>query len=70
MSRWHSIIYFQVVDNIYESHKELLTSLNLVWLDTEVSSQAVHAKGAPLDQCWGFIVAPQDPLHDLITTKE
>ena len=34
MSRWHSIIYFQVVDNIYESHKELLTSLNLVWLDT------------------------------------
>lgn len=70
MSRWHSIIYFQVVDNIYESHKELLTFLNSVWLDTKVSSQAVHAKGAPLDQFWGFIVAPQDPLHDLITTKE
>jgi hypothetical protein len=29
--------------------------LDAVWLDPEAFSQAIHAKGCPLTQCWGFI---------------
>ncbi|KAK3734504.1 hypothetical protein QZH41_010192 [Actinostola sp. cb2023] len=50
-----SVIFNEIVDDIYERYKELLTSLDLVWLDPEMFSQVIHAKGSPLTQCWGFI---------------
>ena len=43
------------MDDIFNRHKHLLESLNLVWLDLDRFADAIHAKGAPLDRCWGFI---------------
>lgn len=50
------------MDDIYDRHAHLLDSLDLVWLDPEIFSQAIHAKGAPLTQCWGFIDATPRPI--------
>jgi len=36
--------------------------LDLVWLDTESFAAAVHAKGAPLRQCFGFIDGTVRPI--------
>ena len=33
----------------------MLTSLDLAWLDPAIFADAIHRKGAPLNQCWGFI---------------
>ncbi|KAK2552030.1 hypothetical protein P5673_027052 [Acropora cervicornis] len=46
-----SLIFSKVMDDIYERFNHFLTSLDLVWLDPEMFSQAVEAKGAPLHQC-------------------
>ena len=43
------------MDDIYERFNHLLTSLDLVWVDPELSSEAIEAKGAPLQRCWGVI---------------
>ncbi len=43
------------MDDLYDRFKHLLDNLDLVWLDPELFSQAIHNKGAPLNQCWGFI---------------
>ena len=48
------------MDDIYERFNHLLTSLDLVWLDPELFSQAVEAKGAP--QCWGIIDGTPRPI--------
>ena len=40
----------------------LLNSLELVWLDPEMFANAIHDKGAPLDQCWGFIDGTARPI--------
>ncbi|XP_070536586.1 uncharacterized protein [Ptychodera flava] len=50
-----SIIFNTIVEHIYEEFGHLLTSLNLVWLDLVTFAEAVHNKGATLDNCWGFI---------------
>ena len=50
------------MDDVYERFNHLLTSLDLVWLDPELFSQAVVAKGAPLHQCWGFIGGTPRPI--------
>lgn len=50
------------MDDIYERFNHLLTSLDLVWLDPELFSQAVEAKGAPLHHCWGFIDGTPRPI--------
>ena len=51
-----------MLDDIYERFNHLLTSLDLVWLDPELFSQAVEAKGAQLHQCWGFIDGTPRPI--------
>ena len=33
-----------------------------MWLDPEVMSNTIHAKGAPLSQCWGFIDGSARPI--------
>ncbi|KXJ13842.1 protein ALP1-like isoform X2 [Exaiptasia diaphana] len=57
-----SLIFNEVIDDIYESHHHLIDALDLVWLDPQTFSQAIHAKGAPLDQCWGFIDGTPRPI--------
>lgn len=52
----------QVIDDVYERFKHLLTSLDLIWLDPEAFSAAVHAKGAALQNCWGFIDGTARPI--------
>ena len=55
-------LFFQIMDDIYTRFSHLLKSLDLVWLDLEAFSAAIHAKGAPLDQCWGFIDGTIRPI--------
>lgn len=43
------------MDDIHERFNHLLTSLDLVWLHPELFSEAIEAKGAPLQWCWGVI---------------
>ena len=49
------IVTYRHFNDIYDHHPHLLNLLDLVWLDPEIFSQAIHAKGAPLTQCWGFV---------------
>ena len=51
------------MDDICEKFNHLLTSLDLVWLDAEMFSQAVETKGAPLHQCKGFIDGTPRPIE-------
>ena len=44
-----------MLDDVFEKFKERLTSLDHVWLNPQAFSDAVHAKGAALENCWGFI---------------
>ena len=55
-------LFFQIMDDTYMRFSHLLKSLDLVWLDLEAFSAAIHAKGAPLDQCWGFIDGTIRPI--------
>ena len=52
----------QIVDDIYTRFNEPLTSLDLVWLDPAAFSDAVHSKGAALNNCWGFIDGTVRPV--------
>ena len=45
----------QIVEHIHGEFGHLLTSLDLVWLDPVTFAEAIHNKGAALDNCWGFI---------------
>lgn len=40
----------------------LLTSLDLTWLDPALFSEVIHRKGAPLNQCWGFVDGTARPI--------
>ena len=51
------------MDDLHDRFKHLLDSLDLVWLDPELFSQVINNKGAPLNQCWGFI---DGGLQDLL----
>lgn len=50
-----SMAFNMIIDDLYTRFSPLLTSLDLVWLDPGLFSNAIHRKGAPLDQVWGFI---------------
>ena len=50
------------MDDIYDRFHHLLDSLDLVWLDPEAFAEAVHEKGAPLTECWGFIDGTPRPI--------
>ena len=63
---------------IYNRRNYLLNIMNQVWLPPnclQLLADAIHAKGAPLDNCWGFIdrtVAGQESIRELFImgTKE
>lgn len=60
---FHLYIFFiQIIDDVYDRFGHLLRDLDLVWLDTESFAAAVHAKGAPLRQCFGFIDGTVRPI--------
>ena len=50
------------MDDIYDRFAHLIQSLDLVWLDPELFSRVIHDKGAPLEQCWGFIDGTTRPI--------
>ena len=55
-----------VINNhIFETHGPLLTNLNQPWLSThqlQEFADALHHKGAPLSNCWGFIDGTVRPI--------
>ena len=53
-----SMIANLVVDHLYNRYSYLLSDLNQPWLSPEnlqSFAEAIHKKGATLDNCWGFI---------------
>lgn len=57
-----SLIFNTIMDDLYDRFQHLLDSLDLVWLDPEFFSQVINNKGAPLNQCWGFIDGTARPI--------
>ena len=52
----------QVIVDIHRRFGNLLTDLDLVWMEPQVLASAIQAKGAPLDQCIGFIDGTVRPI--------
>ena len=53
-----SLITNAVINYIYDTHRHLLTTLDHPWMAREnlkEMADAVHAKGAPIQSCWGFV---------------
>ena len=47
-----------VVDYLFDRYSYLLHNLNQAWLSSQnlqMYADAIHNKGAALDNCWGFI---------------
>ena len=54
-----------VVDHIIDRFGYLLTSLEHPWLSRhylQLFAAAIHNKGAPLDNCWGFVDGTVRPI--------
>ena len=59
------LITSEVTDHIYNNHGYLLTSLNLPWLQPhrlEEHANAIHSRGAALENCWGFVNGTVRPI--------
>ena len=55
-----------VIDDIYERYGTLLLSLDQPWLsraNLKSFADAIHAKGAALTTCWGFVDGTVRPLY-------
>ena len=52
----------QVLDDVYEKFKDRLAKIDHVWLDMARFSEAIHAKGAALQNCWGLIDGTVRPI--------
>ncbi|XP_068713526.1 uncharacterized protein [Montipora foliosa] len=50
-----SMAFDMITNDLYARFSPRLTSLDLVWLNPGLFSDAIHRKGAPLEQVWGFI---------------
>ena len=53
-----SIISNLVLDAIYSVHRHLLNSFTAPWMSPRNLAgycEAIHNKGAALDNCWGFV---------------
>ncbi|XP_028415880.1 uncharacterized protein LOC114539446 [Dendronephthya gigantea] len=57
-----SLIFNEIVNDLYNRFSFLLTQLNLAWLDPQIFCDAIHARGAPLRNCWGFIDGTARPI--------
>ena len=68
MSENFSIYSVQIICDVHAQFEHLLNIFSLAWLDLETFAVAViHAKGAPLTQCFGLILLMvlQDLFLDL-----
>ena len=52
----------QIAEHIHREYGHLLTNLDMAWLDPVRFSAVIHDKGAPLDNCWGFIDGTARPI--------
>ena len=59
----------QIICDVHARFKHLLSSFSLSWLDLEAFAAAVHAKGAPLTQCFGFIDGTARPISRPIVNQ-
>ena len=60
-----SMISNQISDHIYNNFNQLLRDLNQPWLSPQnlrLFADAVHQKGAPLNNCWGFVDGTVRPI--------
>ncbi|XP_029209260.2 uncharacterized protein LOC114973009 [Acropora millepora] len=57
-----SMVFNMIIDDLYTRFNHLLDSLDLVWLEPSLFADAIQRKGAPLDQCWGFIDGTARPI--------
>ena len=60
-----SMITNMVIDDIYERYGNLLLSLDQPWLsrgNLKSFADAIHAKGAALTNCWGFVDGTVRPI--------
>ena len=60
-----SMITNQMMDFIFNEYSHLLADLRQPWLSTHNLSNfaaAIHERGAPLENCWGFIDGTVRPL--------
>ena len=44
-----------MLDDIYNRYHHLLENLDVDWINAQTFADAIHAAGAPLPNCWGFI---------------
>ncbi|XP_028410541.1 uncharacterized protein LOC114533238 [Dendronephthya gigantea] len=65
-----SLIFNKILDDICDRFSYLLDSLDLVWFDPELFSNAIHNKGAPLTQCLGFIDGTVRPIPRPIRNQQ
>ena len=52
----------QVINDVHGRFKHLLESLDLIWVNPEEFSLAIHAKGAALQNRWAFIDGAVRPI--------
>ena len=60
-----SMISNVIMDFVYLNHKHLLEDFNQPWLShqsLQTFGDAVHAKWAPLQNCWGFVDGTVRPI--------
>ena len=60
-----SMISNQMINYVYDNYRHLLQDLNQPWLHPnclQAFADAVHAKGAALDNCWGFVDGTVRPI--------
>ncbi|XP_067040714.1 uncharacterized protein [Acropora muricata] len=50
-----SMIVHKVLDDIYNRYHHLLENLDVDWINAQTFADAIHAAGATLPNCWGFI---------------
>lgn len=54
--------FLQAIDDVHDRFAHLLTDLDLVWMDPQTFASAIQARGAPLNQCFGFIDGTVRPV--------
>ena len=60
-----SMMSNMILNHVYTNFHHLLTTLNQPWLsrgELENFAYVVHAKGAPLSNCWGFVDGTVRPI--------
>lgn len=53
-----SLTFNWMTNHIYQTHKHLVSTLNQNWLSPQglkTFADVIHAKGAALENCWGFV---------------